>query len=220
MNQYWDWALSNSAPTCTHPHSLPHTPHTQNIFPPTPTHPYFSTLTTSHTKHGPITHIYSNFSWSSNSYLLKLLKLMWGHHIIKVNCSFHGHRRVWEFGKLRAICVVCQTCANFTFLCANMLIIMPACQRCSIYSTWHASFSTMSAKRHTNFSIIFKKNFLIMLGICKFQEYFANSRKLISWNKELNFNICKILLRKNLVNLKPLMSFLMEHVELTKQLFG
>ena len=35
------WALSNNAPTPTHSHSPPSTPPTQNIFPPTPTHPKY-----------------------------------------------------------------------------------------------------------------------------------------------------------------------------------
>ena len=52
---------------------------------------------------------------------------------------------------------------------------------------------------------------------------FGNSRKQIKNSRETNnlkFYICKISLRKYLVNVKPLMSFSMEHVVLTEQLFG
>ena len=52
---------------------------------------------------------------------------------------------------------------------------------------------------------------------------FGNSRKQIKNSREtnnLNFYICKISLRKYLVNVKPVMSFSMEHVVLTEQLFG
>ena len=47
-------------------------------------------------------------------------------------------------------------------------------------------------KRRTNFSAVFKRifqflNFSIILNICKFQECLGNSRKFISWNKEIKF---------------------------------
>ena len=51
-----------------------------------------------------------------------------------------------------------------------------------------------------------------------FQNIWAVLENLSSATKNLNFEICKISLRKNLVNLKPLTS--MEHVGLTEQLFG
>ena len=38
--------------------------------------------------------------------------------------------------------------------------------------------------------------------------------------KNFNFDICKISLRKNLINLKPVTPFSMEHIGLTEQLFG
>ena len=55
-----------------------------------------------------------------------------------------------------------------------------------------ANSSTSPAKRRTNFWTIFQKNFQffkfsIILDICKFQEYFDNSRKFISRNKEFSF---------------------------------
>ena len=60
-------------------------------------------------------------------------------------------------------------------------------------------------------------NFSIMLSICKFQEYFAILENLSRETKNLNFDISKISLRKNLISLT---SFSMEHVGLSEQLFG
>ena len=51
-----------------------------------------------------------------------------------------------------------------------------------------------------------------MIYIYKFQEYLRN--------KEFEFWHLQNFIRENLINLKPLISFLMEHVGLTKQLFG
>ena len=70
------------------------------------------------------------------------------------------------------------------------------------------------------FQLFFKRifqffNFLIMLNICKFQEHLGSSRKLISRNKDFKFWHLK-----NIFNLKPLTSFWIEHVGLTKQFFG
>ena len=48
---YCYWALSNSVSTPTHPHPSKIIPHPNN-----------ASLTVTHTKYGPITHIYSNFS--------------------------------------------------------------------------------------------------------------------------------------------------------------
>ena len=53
-----------------------------------------------------------------------------------------------------------------------------------------------------------------------FKNLWAILENLSCEKKNLNFVIRKISLTKNLVNLKPLMSFSMEHVELTGQLFG
>ena len=53
-----------------------------------------------------------------------------------------------------------------------------------------------------------------------FKNLWAILENLSCKTKNLNFVIRKISLTKNLVNLKPLMSFSMEHVELTGQLFG
>ena len=75
------------------------------------------------------------------------------------------------------------------------------------------------------FQVFFKRafqffNISISLNICKFQEYLGNSRNLSRKTKNLNFDFCKISLRKNLSNPKPLTSFSMKRVGLTEQLFG
>ena len=53
-------------------------------------------------------------------------------------------------------------------------------------------FEIHRQKGATIFRLFFKRifqflSFLIMLNICKFQEYLGNFRKLISWNKEFKF---------------------------------
>ena len=53
-----------------------------------------------------------------------------------------------------------------------------------------------------------------------FENIWAILENLSREKSNLNFDICKISSRKNFVNLKPLMSFSMEHVGLTVQLFG
>ena len=148
--------------------------------------------------------------WSNNSHLLKLLlghELTEDRHIIKVNCNFHGHIYIFTKGtgvKLLAIgCAsmvsvpTCQTSAKFSFALVNRLINVPTCQRCVNYSIWLANvskgcyFSNSSAKRRTNFSVIFQKNFSIFeffnYAQSKFQENLGNSRKPVSRNKEFKF---------------------------------
>ena len=128
---------------------------------------------------------------------------------------------------------------------SNCHATVPTCQRQAKYSTWCANvpkacqllklscqrakkrvnFLTSPVKRRTNFSTIFQNNFfnfwIFQLCLsCKFHQYLGNSRKFVSRNKEFEFSHLKISLRKNIINLKPLTSFSMEHVGLTKQLFG
>ena len=71
------------------------------------------------------------------------------------------------------------------------------------------------AKRGANFWI-----FQLVLAFVNSKNIWTILEKLSHEKKNLNFDICKISLRKNLINLKPLTFFLMEHVELTEQLFG
>ena len=106
-----------------------------------------------------------------------------------------------------------------------------ACQRRANFSTCRANvsngvpiFQPRLPKGVPIFQPFFKRifqflSFQIMLNTCKFQEYLGKSRKFTS-RKSLNFYICKISLRKNLINLNPLASFSMEPVRLTQQLFG
>ena len=100
---------------------------------------------------------------------------------------------------------------------ANVL----TCEGRANYSTWCANFATWPAKRLTNFSTIFQNNFCFW--IFQFCLTFANLNiwsiveHLSRETKNLNFDIWKISLRKNLINL-TLVSI--ERVGLTEQLFG
>ena len=62
--------------------------------------------------------------------------------------------------------------------------------------------------------------FQLGLTFANFQNIWAILENLSRETKNLYFDVCKISLRKNLINLKHLTSFSMEHVGLTKQLFG
>ena len=77
--------------------------------------------------------------------------------------AFTLSKSVWEFAKSRVIFAMrvsvvyvptCKSRANVLFLRANVPINVQTCKRC-------ANYSTLSAKRHTNFSTIFQKNFSI-----------------------------------------------------------
>ena len=72
-----------------------------------------------------------------------------------------------------------KACQLFNLLCQHANV-----SKYTNFSTWHAKrcveILTSTAKRCINFSTIFKRifqflNFLIMLNICKFQEYLGNS---------------------------------------------
>ena len=146
----------------------------------------------------------------------------------------------------RGLCAhVPKTYQRLIFTCqrVNKCANVSTCHRRAIYSTWRANvpkawqyfniacqrvkkganFSTSPAKKayqFFNFFVFQFLNFSIMLNICKFLEYLANSRKLSRETKNLNFDICKISLRKNFINLKPIIPFSAEHVGLIEQLFG
>ena len=62
--------------------------------------------------------------------------------------------------------------------------------------------------------------FQLVLAFLNSKNIWTILEKLSHEKKNLNFDICKISLRKNLIDLKPLTLFSMEHVELTEQLFG
>ena len=112
----------------------------------------------------------------------------------------------------------------------NIPINVLACQRCANYSPWHAQhavgahiFNFTWQKVYQFFNYFWKEflNFWIF-QLCSIFANFKNTwaiiEKLSRETKNSNFGISKILLRKNLVNLKPLMSLSVEHVGLTKQL--
>ena len=90
----------------------------------------------------------------------------------------------------------------------NFQLGVPACQKACQF------FNFACQKAYQFFNDFSKEffNFSIMLNICKFQEYLGSSRKFISQNKEFKFDICKISLRRNLISVKPLTSFSMEHM--------
>ena len=80
----------------------------------------------------------------------------------------------------------CQKGANVSFLRAN---VPKTCR----FSNWRANVP----KRVPIFQLFFKrKNVSIIVNICKFQEYFDNSRKFISRSTEFEtkyFDICLFL---------------------------
>ena len=91
-----------------------------------------------------------------------------------------------------------KVCQIFNFTCQK------ACQ-----------FFTYFPKKFFNFW-----NFQLCSTFANFKNIWAILENLSRETKNSNFDICKISLRKNLVNLTPLTSFSMEHVGLTEQLFG
>ena len=108
--------------------------------------------------------------------------------------------------------VTCQRCANFKTCRVN---VRKACQ---VFN-----FACQKAYQFFNY---FSDEFL-NFWIYQSWSLFANLKniwpileKLSRQTKKLNFDICKISWRKNLTNLKPLTSFSIEHVGLTKKLFG
>ena len=87
----------------------------------------------------------------------------------------------------RVPCVpTCQKRANISFLSA-------AVPKTCHFSNWRAKVP----KGVPIFQLFFKRqNVSIMVNICKFQEYFGNSRKFISRSKEFEtkyFDICLFL---------------------------
>ena len=84
-------------------------------------------------------------------------------------------------------------------------------------------FGVPTCQRGANFLTIVQKNFWIF-QLCStfasFKNIWAILETLSRKAKNLDFDICQVSLRKNLVNLKPLTSFSLEHVGLTEQLFG
>ena len=130
---------------------------------------------------------------------------------------------VWDFAKLRAIRTMC---ARLVHVPSCQLLIL-TCQRATgvpviqlgvTTCQRRTNFSTSPAKRCTNFSTILQNIFqflnfsIILKRLQNFKNILAILENLSREIKNLNFDICKISLRKNLVKLKSL--------GLTEQLFG
>ena len=67
---------------------------------------------------------------------------------------------------------------------------------------------------------LFSNYFFCCSLFANFNKVWTILENLSRETNNLNFDICKISLRKSLANLKPLTTFSMEHVGLTEQLFG
>ena len=138
----------------------------------------------------------------------------------------------FEFAKSRAMranMVYVPMCQLLIFMCqrANERVNVPkpcqfsnlACQRAKRC----ANFSILLAKGISIFQAFFKRIlefwvFHLCLTFAIFNNIWAILANLSWETKILNFDICKISLRKNLINLKPLTPFSMKHVELTEHL--
>ena len=128
----------------------------------------------------------------------------------------------------------CPTCQHPKHMPTSHIvpINVSMCQRCAKYSTWYVSvakacqsFNFICQKAYQFFNYFSKEffNFWIFQSCSPFanvKNIWAILENLSHQTKNLNFVICKISLRKNLINLKPLMLFSIEHMGLTKQLFG
>ena len=99
-----------------------------------------------------------------------------------------------------------QKRAKFSFSRANVLINVPiftlgvpTCQGGVKFSC--VNFSTSSAKRRTNFSTIFQRNFwifqLYLTFATNFKNIWAILENLSRETKNLHFDICQISSRKN-----------------------
>ena len=140
---------------CTHPHSLPYipthlhppkifsrsSPPSQNNAPPTQNNtPYTQThsirpkclLTVTHTKYGPITNIYSNFSLITRSGKFVILQKL----IVVFMVAFTLSQSIYEFAKLRATRVMCASVvyvlmcqiAKVSNTCQRLIFYVPTCQ--------------------------------------------------------------------------------------------
>ena len=104
-----------------------------------------------------------------------------------------------------SICL-CQKSANISFLCDNVPINVPTCQRRTSFSIWRANVSEtfqflklacQCAVRRANYFSkkyifqyqlwFFNINFSIMVNICQFQKCLSISGKFILRKKEFKF---------------------------------
>ena len=115
---------------------------------------------------------------------------------------------------------------------ANVLVNVLTCQRCAYFKTCCVNvrkacqvfnFACQKAYQFFNYFSDEFFNFWIYQSCSVFanlKNIWPVLEKLSRQTKKLSFDICKISWRKNLANLKPLTSFSIEHVGLTKKLFG
>ena len=116
--------------------------------------------------------------------------------------TFALSQSVWQFGKSRVIRTMCANVPNagqlfiFTSQRAKKHTNVPkvcqlfnfACQLAEGMPIFQLRLPKGVPIFQLFFKIIFQFfNFLIMLNICKFQEYLGSSRKLISRNKDFKF---------------------------------
>ena len=154
--------------------------------------------------------------------------------------AFTLSQSIYEFARSSAMCArvvyvpMCQSAKRVPtshFLCANVPINVLTSRRCANYSIWCANmpkgnqlfnFACQTTYKFFNY---FSKEFFsfwtfqLCSAFANLKNICAILENLSRETKNLNFDICKILLRKNLVSLTPSTSFSMEHVGLTKQLF-
>ena len=142
-------------------------------------------------------------------------------------------QRVWELNRMpyvprrasMAHVPTCQTRANFSFVRINVLINVPTFRRCANNSIWCANvpkrfqFVNFACQKAYQFFNYFSKGFFNYAQHLQTSRIFGLIQENVSREaKNLNFDICKISLRKNL--LKSLTAFSMEHVRLNEQLFS
>ena len=92
--------------------------------------------------------------------------------------TFTLSQRIWELNHVPYM-PSCQRCANYSIWCPN---VPKGCQSSNLARQKAYQFFNCFSKEFFNYL-----NFSIILNIWEFQEYFGNSRKLISWNKEFKF---------------------------------
>ena len=132
---------------------------------------------------------------------------------------------------------MCQRCASYSTWSAN---VPKSCHR-AIFPTWRANRVPIfhfggQIFKHSFYEILRESSILyyyikkvlhytschMEMQLCSrfanFKNIWAILENLSRETKNLNFGICKLSLRKNL--LKSLTSFSMEHVRLTEQLFS
>ena len=98
-----------------------------------------------------------------------------------------------------------KACQLLIFTCQFFNLVRQRARDVSIVQLGVPIFQLCLPKAVPIFQLFFKRIFQFMifsiiLNICKFQKYLSNCRE----TKNLNFDICKISLSKNLINLKPL----------------